>query len=238
MKLFNKIPNEIKISGGCFIILVGFVAVMAAGVNGIFNNVTASGFINSTSGYKVNSAAGSSGQALCSDGTYFDTPCTPSGTGISALTGPVTASGTGSVASTITATGVTAGSYVSPNVTINAAGQITAASSAFTSGNNGNGYWTEDPSGLIRQWGTIIVVGAGAPGPYSTFSFPKAFATTNYSISGNANATVSGADATTSGDIPILIFDDFSTAGARWRLDSNKGDSFGTVSFRWIAIGY
>jgi hypothetical protein len=122
-----KIPNEVKISGGWFIILVCFVAVMAAGVNGIFNNVTASGFINSTSGYKVNSAAGSSGEALCSDGTYFDTPCSTAGTGITALTGPVTASGSGSVASAITATGVTAGSYVSPNITVNAAGQITAA---------------------------------------------------------------------------------------------------------------
>lgn len=98
--------------------------LMAAGVNGLFNHVT------STTGYQVNGAAGSSGQALCSDGTNFDTACTPAGTGITALTGPVTASGSGSVASTITATGVTAGSYVLPAFTVNAAGQITTAASA------------------------------------------------------------------------------------------------------------
>jgi hypothetical protein len=62
------------------------------------------------------------------------------GGGITQLTGPVTAGpGTGSQATTITATGVTPGSYTSTNLTVNAAGQITAAS-------NGSGGSTNQPA--------------------------------------------------------------------------------------------
>lgn len=31
--------------------------------------------INADTGYQLNASGGTSGQALCSDGTYFDTPC-------------------------------------------------------------------------------------------------------------------------------------------------------------------
>ena len=61
---------------GCICMLL-----LAAGVNGIFNNITASGWINSVTGFQLNGAAGTTGQTLCSDGTYFDTPCNPGGTG-------------------------------------------------------------------------------------------------------------------------------------------------------------
>jgi hypothetical protein len=63
------------------------------------------------------------------------TGCGGGGGGITSLTGPVTGSGTGAVATTITPTGVTAGSYTSANVTVNAAGQVTFASN----GSGGSG---------------------------------------------------------------------------------------------------
>lgn len=97
------------------------VAVAIAAVPGFFTTV------NATTGYLVNGSGGTTGFALCSDGTYYDVPCSVSGTGITALTGPVTASGTGSVVSTITPTGVTAASYNLATFAVNAAGQITSA---------------------------------------------------------------------------------------------------------------
>lgn len=54
--------------------LLGFalavlIATAVAAVPGIFSSV------NSTNGYKVSGAAGSSGQVLCSNGTYYNTAC-------------------------------------------------------------------------------------------------------------------------------------------------------------------
>ena len=143
------------------------VAVAIAAVPGIFT------LVNATTGYEVNGSGGTAGYALCSDGTYYDTPCSVSGTGITALTGPVTASGTGSVVSTITPTGVTATSYIGANITVNAAGQITAASNGFTSGNNSAGYWIKDPTGHIHQWGNIA--GSCSVSTGTQITFPTAF---------------------------------------------------------------
>lgn len=58
MKTFLKLA-------GLLTVAIGLGALMGAGVNGIFTSVTAS------SGYQVAGAAGTSGQCLTSNGTYF-----------------------------------------------------------------------------------------------------------------------------------------------------------------------
>lgn len=52
---------------GCALAML--VATAIAAVPGIFSTV------NVSTGYQMNGAAGTNGQVLCSDGTYFDTPC-------------------------------------------------------------------------------------------------------------------------------------------------------------------
>ena len=81
MKMIKKLVSNSKFAG----LALGMVALIAInlqaipiGVKGVFNSV------NSALGYEVAGAAGTLGQALCSDGTRFNTPCTlpapPSGT--------------------------------------------------------------------------------------------------------------------------------------------------------------
>lgn len=62
--------NRKWLSGGMGLGFVIFCALALASVPGIFS------FVNASVGYQVNGTAGSAGQALCSDATYFDTPCT------------------------------------------------------------------------------------------------------------------------------------------------------------------
>ena len=110
---------------------IAVCVLTAAGVNGVFT-----GWVNSTLGYQVNEGAGSSGQALCSDGTYFDTPCTTGGgtiTGVTAAS-PLTGGGSsGAITIGLGTAGPGAGSYSWPSsFTIDAYGRITALGSSIT----------------------------------------------------------------------------------------------------------
>jgi hypothetical protein len=104
-------------------------------------------------------------------------PQTSSGSGSVTLTGPVTGSGTGTVATTITPTGVTAASYTNANITVNAAGQVLAAS-------NGSG-----------GSGSISVNGASV-------SSPNLNGTTPAAPSGNTNCTWAVSGSSVSCSVP------------------------------------
>ena len=95
-------------------------------------------------------------------------------TAVTSLTGDVTASGPGAAAATLAASGVTAGSYIGANITVDAKGRVTLAASGVTSGSNANGYWEKSPSGKITQWGTYTI---SADTTLYTFPFPIAFTT-------------------------------------------------------------
>lgn len=64
----------------------------------------------------------------------------------------------------ITATAVT-------NVTNVTNTTVSNPTQGFTSGNNANGYWAKDPTGLIRQWAQILSLGGGD----FSVTFPVAF---------------------------------------------------------------
>lgn len=71
------------------------------------------------------------GKFLKADGTFS----VPAGTGINQLTGDVTAGpGTGSQAATLANTAVTAGSYTSANITVDAKGRLTSAANGSGAG--------------------------------------------------------------------------------------------------------
>lgn len=125
-------------------IIVGIATTIAA-VPGIFSSV------NSTQGYQVNGAAGSGGQALCSDGTYFNTPCS---TGVGTITGVAAASPlVGGGTSGIVSVGLSSSLFVPRTC-------------------NSNGCY-EVINGTIHEWGHSATIADGAPG--TNVCFPYAF---------------------------------------------------------------
>jgi hypothetical protein len=113
-------------------ICVGLATTIAA-VPGIFSSV------NSTNGYQVNGSAGTGGQALCSDGVYYDTPC---------------ATGTGTItAVTVTAPIVGGGASGSVNVALDSTKFVARTC-------NANGCYQVD-NGEYHQWGVTASFDTG-----------------------------------------------------------------------------
>lgn len=136
--------------GFAAVAMAAIVATTIAAVPGIFSSV------DSVSGYSVNGSAGSSGQALCSDGSHFNTPC--------ALSGGVLIKSNGVSQPNEPAINFLSGFTItdSPGVSTNIA--LTGSSSVTNPG------YVVLPNGLIIEWKTGVL--QSDSGSTQTITFP------------------------------------------------------------------
>jgi hypothetical protein len=224
-------------------ILLAFSCVLAmAAVNGVFANITASGWVSSVTGYRLNGTAGSSGQALCSDGTNFNTPCSiynqtvdANGTaqtqrpafnlisGTNLTTSCVDNGGSNRTDCTFTNTFAlpsvgTAGTYTWPqSLTTDTQGRTTAVTGTPFTGTSGYQIGT---GGLILQWGKDLNSVANTTNTQSlNFTFPNACLTI---VGSTDEATGTGGGAS---------FFNCTTTNFNYYTSNN-------VLVNWFAIGY
>jgi hypothetical protein len=96
------------------------------------------------------------------------------------------------------------------------------ASSGFTSGNNGNGYWVKDPTGHIHQWGVVTTdINSGT----LSVSFPTSFTTA-------ASISVVVSTKSSTDRITYVVDGSVSTSGFTVGNNGSSGYAY------WIADGY
>jgi hypothetical protein len=100
-----------------------------------------------------------------------------------------------------------------------------AIASGFTSGSNANGRWAKDPSGLIRQWGTVAGASTG-----TIVDFPIAF-TNSSSIAVNTTSLWYGPG----NSICFVIVTKNSISTTQFEVALGVGSP---QDFQWFAIGY
>ncbi len=202
------------------------------------------GAINAKTGYLVNGSAGTSGECLASDGSYFDTPVSCVTSHQSLYYQTVNANGTAETQRSalnfgsafaltdsaspsettvnLASTGVTAGTYDNANVTVGADGRVTSIATGAVQ----TGVWES----VLATGPEICTTGTNA---YETctgttpVTWPTAFADSNYAVTcsgvGPMTGTVTGIWAT-------------SKTATGFTLNLQNGDSNGAVASTFAEV--
>jgi hypothetical protein len=216
-----------------FMVIVGGVGAVAliaclAAVNGTFANITATGTVNAAS-YSVSGGAGVAGQALCSNGTVFSTTCsleyqTMSINGVPTGQAPLLnftrGFGTLSTSGGITSVGLNMAGSGDVVATLTAAPGTSTALAAFDGAGN------IVPSSHQVETVNITSVCTTSSGSFqscgNSFTWPQAFADTNYSITCTAGTptTISGGSG-----LSAVYFTNKTTTGAEAFIQSGTANA-------------
>jgi hypothetical protein len=116
--------------------------------------------------------------------------------------------------------------------------QLFGSNGSTTYSNTLNGYLVL-PGQILLRWFTVTFNNPNSAYPYQAVNFPTAFSGSPYAVIGNGQTKYNGnTDFTTSGSIPIVATNGYSSTGCTVRLDSDAGLNFtGTITVCCVAIG-